>query len=91
MSEDGGSVVSSTGPTPWYERLLFGLDAFGLGGHWFDRLDRVRDGASAGWLLVWDWIALCALPFAVVWFTWRAVRPGPRRAEPSTPAGRGRT
>jgi hypothetical protein len=87
---DNGSVVSGHGPTPWYERLLFGLGAFGLGVHWFDRLGWVRSGASTGWRHVWDWVALCVLPFAVVWFAWRAARPGPRHAEPGAAADRGR-
>lgn len=87
---DTASPARRDGPTPWYERLLFGLGAFGLGVHWFDRLERVRSGASAGWFQAWDWVALCALPFAVVWFAWRAVRPPGRRAEPGAAPDQGR-
>ena len=77
------------GKTPWYMRLVFGLAAFGMGLQWFDRLDRVRGGASAGWDQVWHWVTLCALPFGVAYFAWRAAGYGRRHAEPGAAADGG--
>jgi hypothetical protein len=83
------SNAPGAGPTPGYLRLIFAVAALGLGVQWFDRLDRVRGGASAGWLQVWDWVALCALPFGVGYFAWRAVTGRGGRAEPAAAADGG--
>ena len=85
---DSNSAVPGVGKTPWYMRLVFGIAAFGMGVQWFDRLDRVGGEASAGWGQVWNWVALCALPFGVAYFAWRAMGFGLLPATPGTsPSG----
>ena len=83
------STAPSTGKTRWYMRLVFGLAAFGMGVQWFDRLDRIRGGATAGWDQVWNWVALYAMPFGVAYFVWRAAGFGVRHAEPGAAADGG--